>query len=70
METPKELQPHQQRVIDERKELDDKIKKLGPFILDNPIFLTLETEEQIDLKSQYEFMNKYLSVLDRRIGRF
>jgi len=70
METPKELQPHQQRVIDERKELDDKIKKLRPFILDNPIFLTLETEEQIDLKSQYEFMNKYLSVLDRRIGRF
>lgn len=70
METPKELQPHQQRVIDERKELDDKIKKLGSFILDNPIFLTLETEEQIDLKSQYEFMNKYLSVLDRRIGRF
>ena len=70
MEITKELLPHQQRVVDESKELNDKIKKLGAFILDNPIFLELEVEEQLDLKKQYDFMNKYTAILDRRISRF
>lgn len=66
----KEYAPHQQRVVDERNELQDKFSKLGTFILDNPIFKTLETEEQIDLKSQYDVMGKYLDILERRISRF
>jgi len=68
--TKKEYAPHQQRVVDEKNELQDKFSKLGSFILDNPIFKSLETEEQIDLKSQYDVMGKYLDILQRRISRF
>lgn len=64
------MQPHQQRVIDEKNELEDKVKKLGPFILDNPIYETLSVEEQEDLNLQYEVMQQYLNILERRINRF
>ena len=37
--------PHQQRVIDEKKELDDKATKLSQFIGTNPMFETLDAEE-------------------------
>lgn len=69
-ETKKEYAPHQQRVVDEATELEDKFSKLGAFILDNPIFLTLEQEERNDLDSQYVAMEQYLIILDRRISRF
>ena len=66
----KEYAPHQQRVIDEKNELQDKFSKLGAFILDNPIFPTLESEEQDDLQDQYIAMQTYLQVLEKRINRF
>jgi len=68
--TNREYAPHQQRVVDEATELKDKFTKLGAFILDNPIFLTLEEEEQGDLQRQYAVMGTYLDILDRRISRF
>jgi len=64
------LQPHEQRVIDEKDDLESKIKKLGPFILDNPIFKTLPEEEQKDLNNQYDIMNQYLYILQKRINQF
>lgn len=66
----KEYAPHQQRVVDEKNELQDKFSKLGTFILDNPIFATLDSEEQIDLQSQHDVMGTYLDILERRISRF
>jgi len=66
----KEYAPHQQRVVDEANELRDKFSKLGAFILDNPIFLTLSEEEKKDLDQQYIAMEHYLVILDRRISRF
>lgn len=69
MET-KELQPHQQRVVDEKNELADKVTKLAAFILDNPIFTTLEASEQKDMHIQLFCMENYLNVLERRINRF
>lgn len=66
----KEYAPHQQRVIDEKNELQDKFSKLGAFILDNPIFPTLESEEQDDLQDQYIAMQTYLQILEKRINRF
>jgi hypothetical protein len=41
MEQTVNLQPHQQRVVEEYKELKDKTTKLGAFILYNPIYLSL-----------------------------
>lgn len=65
-----ELQPHQQRVVDEFNELKDKTSKLGAFILDNPIYLNVPSEEQKDMKTQYDAMCIYCDTLERRISRF
>ena len=46
------MQPHQQRVVDEKTELDKKAKALSEFIGNNPIFETLEPAEQERLKEQ------------------
>jgi len=66
----REYAPHQQRVVDEATELNDKFSKLVAFILDNPIYPTLDTDEQQDLAEQYNVMEKYLVILERRISRF
>ena len=66
----KKYAPHQQRVVDEKTELQDKFSKLGAFILDNPVFTTLNDEEKEDLQDQYVAMQTYLKILERRILRF
>lgn len=66
----KQLQPHQQRVVDEFSEIKDKTSKLGAFILDNPIYLQLSSEEQEDMQTQYDAMCIYCDALERRISRF
>ena len=64
------MQPHQQRVVDEYNELVEKTSKLGAFILDNPIYRSLEEDEQKDMKVQYDAMCVYTDALKRRINRF
>ena len=64
------MQPHQQRVVDEYNELVEKTSKLGAFILDNPIYRSLEEDEQKDMKVQYGAMCVYRDALERRINRF
>lgn len=64
------LQPHQQRVVDEHKELKERHSKLWDFIMENPIYLTLPDEEKADLKIQLDAMATYVDVLQRRINRF
>jgi len=46
------MQPHQQRVVDEKTALDEKATALGNFIGTSPIFQTLEPAEQERLKEQ------------------
>ena len=70
MEQTVNLQPHQQRVVEEYKELKDKTTKLRAFILDNPIYRSLEEDEQKDLKVQYDAMCIYCDALESRIKRF
>ena len=70
MEQTVNLQPHQQRVVDEYIELVEKTSKLGAFILDNPIYRSLEEDEQKDMKVQYDAMCVYTDALERRINRF
>jgi hypothetical protein len=69
-ENVKVLEPHQQRVVDEKIELEDKFKKLDQFILDNQIFQSLSEEDQELMKEQRAFMEGYLIVLEKRIARF
>lgn len=64
------MQPHQQRVVDERKELTEKLDKLKAFIETNPVFKTLSTDEQGRLNRQFDVMAEYSSILGQRIAAF
>jgi hypothetical protein len=55
-DTKLHLQPHQQRVIDEKAELDKKAIALSNFIGYSPIFETLDQTEQERLKQQNDVM--------------
>lgn len=64
-----ELQPHQQRVVDERAELDEKVKKLGAFV-DGLAFAAIDPVDRALLREQLVVMRQYLYVLKQRIARF
>jgi hypothetical protein len=61
------LKPYQKRVVQEKKELDTKLKKLNEFMLApggvEPVELEL-------LKRQLEAMTRYQTVLGERIARY
>lgn len=63
------MMPHEQRVIDELKALDDKISSLGNFMLDE-VYSTLTPVDQGLLMVQIRAMNLYKETLADRIGRF
>lgn len=63
------LAPHQQRVVDERAELTDKLDKLSPF-LNTPIFASLDQAEKERLTTQHEAMSIYADILRDRIAAF
>ena len=64
------MQPHQQRVVDEKTELVAKIDKLKAFIMESPIFKTLPADEQKRLNRQYGVMLEYANILKTRIDAF
>lgn len=63
------LLPHQQRVVDEKAELDEKMDKLTAF-MDTPIFATVPAAEQERLVMQLMHMGSYTAVLHERIAAF
>ncbi|MEQ4907360.1 crAss001_48 related protein [Proteus vulgaris] len=63
------MQPHQQRVVDEKSELDDKITKLAAFT-GGDIFKSLEHLDQELLSQQLVHMRNYSETLSLRIERF
>lgn len=64
------LQPHQQRVVDEKSELDNKLGKLHDFIQESPIFKTLPDDEQKRIQRQDLVMAEYSQILAERIAAF
>ena len=63
------MEDYQQRVIEEKKELDEKISKLKDF--GNTLnFTQLATVEQGLLRLQLVAMNNYSDVLGQRIDLF
>lgn len=64
------MAPHQQRVVDEKAELDEKLTKLVAFIAENPIFKTLDEAEQHRLRLQRDYMQSYSNILGERIAAF
>ncbi len=63
------MQPHQERVVTEKSELDEKREKLTAFI-GGEIFQSLDNAEQARLARQAEIMTQYSGVLGERIAAF
>lgn len=66
----REYAPHQQRVIDEKKELDAKLIALEAFIDNSAIYAALPRDEKDRLCKQRGFMEGYSIVLTERINAF
>lgn len=64
-----DLQPWQQRVIDEKNELDERVTKLSIFI-ESPAFNEVDGDEQRRLRMQLELMLELQDVLLARIRVF
>lgn len=61
-----EIQPYQQRVLDEHRELAERLDKLTDFF-DAPIFEKLDDVEKSQLRNQWYWMNGYKNCLEVRI---
>ena len=64
-----ELPPHQQRVVEEKAALSEKLEKLLAFF-QSPIFAGLSEAERARLRNQARFMDGYAAVLEERIAAF
>ena len=63
------MQLHQQRVVDEKNELADKLTKLNNFI-GGTVFYDLLPAERIRVAKQAGVMKDYLDILNERIAAF
>lgn len=63
------MQLHQERVVQEKKELDEKIGKLLAFV-GGTIFASLDDAERSRLSVQLQHMNGYSEILGQRIAAF
>jgi len=63
------LQPHELRVVEERRELAEKCDKLCAFNL-TQMYDDLQPETRQLLADQLTHMSRYLKVLDARIAQF
>lgn len=65
------MQAHQLRVVEEKKQLDERIEALYDFIVVfQGFFETLDKDEQERLKRQLEIMKQYSEILEERIKHF
>lgn len=64
------MQPHQERVVAEKAELDEKIRKLTDFMENNPIYNSLSAKDATLLARQKVYMLGYSEVLGERIATF
>lgn len=65
-----ELLPHQERVVNELKELEVKVEALKTFIDTEFFELNINLDEQLRMKNQLMAMTCYLSILYDRVNNF
>lgn len=68
--TTQALAPHQQRVVDEKADLDKRATALSQFIGCNPLFQTLPEDEQKRMETQNSLQWQLSKVLGERIAAF
>lgn len=61
--------PYQQRAIDEKTELDERIEKLNKFLATGT-FAELPQDEQDRMQRQAKYMRRYSEILGQRIEAF
>lgn len=66
------MQPHQERVIQEKADLEEKLDKLNQFIIldKSGQYAKLDLEDKMHLNRQASIMRDYIYVLTQRIARF
>ena len=64
------MKPHEERVITEHAELDDKLRKLTVFISTHATFQDFPLAEKERLVQQRRAMRNYLRILKERIDNF
>ena len=65
------LQPHQQRVVEEKSELDEKLSKLSAFTRSSKFStMVADGDERYRLRVQEEIMKYYSKILAERITAF
>ena len=69
MENENTLKPHEQRVIEEKRDLSEKIVKLNSFT-DGENFGGLPRSQRESLRKQLDIMRQYEQVLHERICLF
>jgi hypothetical protein len=67
---PEVLKPYQLRLIEDHRQLDDRIGELSDFITDSNIYRGLCSTEQERLSIQLDFMRGYRRILRFRIDSF
>jgi hypothetical protein len=65
----KPVQPFQQRVVEESRELRYKLDKLNTFV-ETEMFNQLPVDEKDRMQRQRSLMDQYADVLDERILHF
>lgn len=63
------MQPHQERVVEEKRELDEKISKLAAFF-GGAAFIALPWNERTMFRNQLRCMLEYQQILEDRILGF
>lgn len=63
------MEPYQQRVVEEKKELDERLSKLWNF-LDTVDFSALLVAERARMRMQAAIMENYSDILGERIEAF
>jgi hypothetical protein len=64
------MKAYQERVVEEKKELDKKIEALDNFVNANEAYADLDEEEQDRLTAQRTAMGEYSDILGERIEAF
>lgn len=64
------MNPHERRVVQEKRELYERATKLSEFIATSSVFPTLPADEQERLREQCEIMWQYSEILGKRIAAF
>jgi len=63
------MAPHQERVVNEKFDLDEKLSKLTKF-LNSELFTSLAADERSRLRRQQIAMQDYSNILGERIAAF